>query len=95
MSTRTEVAAAIVALRCTYQETQRRFSERLGVTLPTVGRWEISDRQPSVPYLGRLWILAKRQRRPDLEAIFAAAFALKMRCSVSTGLKLLEEWEAA
>jgi hypothetical protein len=80
-----ELAAAIVELRSTYGENQQRFSDRLGVAMATLGRWEIDSRRPSPRYLKELWHLASEQDKPDLAQIFADAFALAAGYALSAG----------
>ena len=70
------VASAIVELRSTFSENQQKFSDRLGVALATLARWEIENRRPSPRHLKDLWHLAvDEQERPDLAQVFAEAFA--------------------
>jgi transcriptional regulator with XRE-family HTH domain len=77
------IASAIVELRSTFEENQQKFSDRLGVALATVARWEIDNRQPSPRYLKELWHLAAEQDRADLAQIFADAFAAAVGYALS------------
>src|SRR5262245_29508283 len=74
-SKRPEMAQAIVEVRTSFGESQQKFSERLGVALATVGRWEIGDRHPGLRSLKELWHLASEQDLPHVGKIFADAFA--------------------
>jgi transcriptional regulator with XRE-family HTH domain len=82
---RPQLASAIVELRTSFGESQQKFSERLGVALATVGRWEIGDRQPSLRSLKELWHLAAEQDLPALQKIFADAFTLGAGYQLSAG----------
>jgi transcriptional regulator with XRE-family HTH domain len=77
------MAEAIVKLRTGFRESQQRFSERLNVSLATVGRWEIGDRQPSLRSLKELWHLAAERDLPG--EIFADAFARGAGYELSSG----------
>jgi transcriptional regulator with XRE-family HTH domain len=79
------MASAIVELRTSFGESQQKFSERLGVALATIGRWEIGDRQPSLRSLKELWHLAREQELPALGKIFADAFTLGAGYQLSAG----------
>jgi transcriptional regulator with XRE-family HTH domain len=72
---KSSVACAIVELRSGFDENQQKFSDRLGVALATLARWEIDNRQPSPRYLKELWHLAAERDRADLAKVFADAFA--------------------
>ena len=76
LRTKSRIASAILDLRANcFGETQQGFSNRLGVTMVTVARWEIEDRRPAVRHLRDLWLLAAEQRRTDLAQTFAEEFA--------------------
>src|SRR5215467_12028318 len=74
-SKRSKMAAAIVQLRTSLGLSQQKFSERLDLSLPTIGRWECGDRSPSLRSLKELWHLAAEQDLPHAGKIFADAFA--------------------
>jgi hypothetical protein len=50
--------------------TQESFSRELGVSLPTVGKWEASGRLPLDIMLARLGQIARDAGHKDLEEIF-------------------------
>jgi hypothetical protein len=86
MSTKkSRVALATVKLRSTFKENQQKFSDRVGVALATLARWEIDNRQPSPRYLKELWHLAAEQDRADLAQVFADAFAIAAGYALSGG----------
>lgn len=68
-----EVADAIKALRAELGESQQRFSDRLGVVVRTIARYEL-EKPPSGEMLGTLRTIAQEAGRPDLGAIFSNAF---------------------
>src|SRR5215472_6227177 len=71
---RSEIALAIVDLRSVLNENQQRFSDRLGIALATLARWEIDNRYPSSHYLKEMWYLATEHGRPQLGEVFSKAF---------------------
>jgi transcriptional regulator with XRE-family HTH domain len=79
------LASAIAELRSAFDENQQKFSDRFGVGLATVARWEIGERNPSPRYLKELWHLAAEQDKPELAKIFADAFALSAGYALSSG----------
>jgi transcriptional regulator with XRE-family HTH domain len=79
------MASAVVELRSTFNENQQRFSDRLGLAIATVGRWEIGERHPSPRFLREMWRLAAEQNRADLAQVFADAFALRAGYQLSSG----------
>jgi hypothetical protein len=80
-----EIGSAIAELRRTFNESQQQFSERLGVALATVGRWECAARYPSLQHLKELWHLSGDQDQPHLQQIFADAFAHGAGAQISAG----------
>jgi transcriptional regulator with XRE-family HTH domain len=62
---RGELAQVIMGLRAEYGETQQAFSNRLGIALNTVQRWELNE-TPSLEMLLRLIDLAYGRKRRDL-----------------------------
>jgi transcriptional regulator with XRE-family HTH domain len=85
MSTEKTVARAIAELRGTFNESQQQFSQRLGTSLATVGRWECGARYPSLDHLKELWHLSVDQDQPHLQQIFADAFAHGAGSQISAG----------
>jgi transcriptional regulator with XRE-family HTH domain len=79
------VAAAVVELRSLCGESQQKFSNRLNVSLATIGRWEIADRHPSPRYLKELWHLAVEHNRADVAQPLADAFATAAGYQLSAG----------
>jgi transcriptional regulator with XRE-family HTH domain len=79
------LASAVAELRSIFDENQQKFSDRFGVGLATVARWEIGERNPSPRYLKELWHLSIEQNRPDLGKVFADTFALSAGYALSTG----------
>jgi transcriptional regulator with XRE-family HTH domain len=76
---------AVAELRSTFNENQQKFSDRLGVALATVCRWETGDRYPSPRYIKELWHLANEQDRPKLKKVFAGEFAIRAGYAISVG----------
>jgi hypothetical protein len=73
-SDKSELSSAIVQLRASFKESQQRFSDRLKVSLTTVARWELGERNPSLSHLKEFWFLSEEQNRPDLGQVFANEF---------------------
>lgn len=67
-----EVAEAIKALRAQLGESQQQFSNRLGVVVRTVARWEL-EQPPKGDVLLRLFDLSQEVGREDLMRVFAKA----------------------
>jgi transcriptional regulator with XRE-family HTH domain len=67
------VAEAIKALRAEFGESQQRFSDRIGVTVRTVARYEV-QKPPTGEMLGKLAAIAEEVSRPDLRVVFTNAF---------------------
>jgi transcriptional regulator with XRE-family HTH domain len=67
------VADAIKALRAEFGESQQRFSDRIGVVVRTVARYEIQQ-PPAGEMLAKLAALAEEVGRDDLRAVFTNAF---------------------
>lgn len=67
-----EVAEAIRSLRGQFGESQQAFSNRLGVAVRTVFRWEVQT-PPKGDVLLRLFELSQDTGREDLMQIFAKA----------------------
>jgi hypothetical protein len=84
-SKKSPFASAIVELRSTFDENQQKFSDRLGVALATLARWEISERYPSPRHIKEMWHLAHEQDRPKLAKIFADEFAIRAGYAISSG----------
>jgi transcriptional regulator with XRE-family HTH domain len=64
------LANAIKELRAHFQESQQQFSNRLGVTVRTVARYELEKPPPS-DMLAKLASIAANAGRKDLAMIFA------------------------
>jgi transcriptional regulator with XRE-family HTH domain len=69
---RTPISQALIELRTRLGDSQQAFSNRLGVALQTVTRWETSS-PPTGMALSRLGALAVDCGHPDLSAVFATA----------------------
>jgi len=69
---RTPISQALIELRTRLGDSQQAFSNRLGVALQTVTRWETSN-PPTGMALSRLGALAVDCGHPDLSAVFATA----------------------
>jgi transcriptional regulator with XRE-family HTH domain len=67
------VADAIKALRAEFGESQQRFSDRIGVVVRTVARYEVQQ-PPGGEMLAKLAALTDEVGRDDLRAVFTNAF---------------------
>ena len=82
-----EVAEAIKASRAEFAESQQRFSDRIGVTLRTVARYEV-QKPPNGEMLGKLAALAEEVGRPDLRVVFTNAFWRELSGEIERKLQI-------
>ena len=82
-----QVAEAIKALRGEIGESQQRFSDRIGVVVRTVARYEV-QKPPNGEMLGKLAALAEEVGRPDLRAIFTNAFWRELNEEIERKLQI-------
>ena len=81
------VAEAIKALRAEFGESQQRFSDRIGVVVRTVARYEL-QKPPGGEMLGRLAALADEVGRDDLRAVFTNAFWRELNEEIERRLQI-------
>jgi transcriptional regulator with XRE-family HTH domain len=68
-----EIANAIRELRKVLNESQQQFSDRLGVTVRTIARYELEAPPHKRAVLAKLGKLAAKAGRPDLSRVFFEA----------------------
>ncbi len=90
---------AVKELRALYGESQQAFSNRLGIALNSVSRYETGESRPAARILLKLGQLAREKGRQDLKAIFAfggmmdgelGSVAREMITDLRRGLKEIE-----
>jgi transcriptional regulator with XRE-family HTH domain len=81
------VADAVKALRAEFGESQQRFSDRIGVVVRTVARYEL-QKPPAGEMLGRLSALADEAGRDDLRAVFTNAFWRELNEEIGRRLQI-------
>lgn len=82
-----EVAEAIKALRAELDESQQQFSDRLGVVVRTIARYEL-EKPPGGEVLSRLATIARDAKRPDLQLVFTNAFWRELNDQIGRKLKI-------
>ena len=81
------MAEAIKALRAEFGESQQRFSDRIGVVVRTVARYEV-QKPPTGEMLGKLAALADEVGRPDLRVVFTDAFWRELNEEIESKLQI-------
>jgi transcriptional regulator with XRE-family HTH domain len=81
------VAEAIKALRAEFGESQQRFSDRIGVVVRTVARYEV-QKPPTGEMLSKLAALADEVGRPDLRVVFTDAFWRELNEEIESKLQI-------
>ena len=82
-----QVADAIRALRTEIGESQQRFSDRIGVVVRTVARYEV-QKPPTGDMLAKLAALADEVGRPDLRVVFTNAFWRELNEEIERKLQI-------
>ena len=73
-----EIAEGVRSLRAHLNESQQAFSNRLGVSLATISRYEVRN-PPEGDMLLKLARIAKESGRADIEASFQAAYEQELQ----------------
>jgi transcriptional regulator with XRE-family HTH domain len=75
MSTKkSQLNKTVADLRAALKESQQQFSNRLGVALGTIARWETGDRSPSAYHLKKMAFLAQEHNLPLLYIAFETEY---------------------
>ena len=75
---RSEMAQAVCALRHELHETQQEFSNRMGVAMGTIARYEIDNREPTFEIMYLLAQQAIASGRNDLAEVFRGALGARV-----------------